>query len=326
MDRRVLEMARRKNDVFSEVIVGVFMLAVLALLVYFTIVISGVDFIKGRERVEVDVVFDSVGGLKNQDSVMYRGTKVGVVDDISITPENLVVKIDIDRSVVLRKGYRIAVCNLSMLGGNYLLLEEGQGPVMDISSAGPLTGETPSDWMQDVAKVAKNLNEITSREEIRSVITNIEAVSVSVRRLSDRVERGEGLIGKLFDENETLYDDLRLAVSNAVTVSRNVVELSKRLKDTTFIDDLEGGSRAFRKAGESLDVESVMKRAEGLLDNLNNVALRLNKGEGTLGRLLADEALYREIEGLVRDVRQVLDNYRDTTPVTTFGSLVTGGL
>ena len=39
---------RRNNDVFSEAIVGLFMVAVLALLVYFTIIISGVDVLKGR--------------------------------------------------------------------------------------------------------------------------------------------------------------------------------------------------------------------------------------------------------------------------------------
>src|SRR5574344_2156000 len=30
--------------------------------------------------------------------------------------------------------------------------------------------------------------------------------------------------------------------------------------------------------------------------------------------------------GLIKDVRQVVDNYRDTTPISTFGSLILGGL
>ena len=41
---------KKSNDVFSEVIVGVFMVAVLALLVYFTVVISGVDLMMGRSK------------------------------------------------------------------------------------------------------------------------------------------------------------------------------------------------------------------------------------------------------------------------------------
>ena len=88
---------RKKNDVFSEAIVGIFMIAVLALLVYFTIIISGVDVLKGRQKVIASIAFNGVGGLKEHDNVMYRGTKVGGVEDILVTPSNLVVKIEIDK-------------------------------------------------------------------------------------------------------------------------------------------------------------------------------------------------------------------------------------
>ena len=54
---------RRKSDVFSEAIVGLFMIAVLALLVYFTIIISGVDVLKGRQKVIANIAFNGVGGL-----------------------------------------------------------------------------------------------------------------------------------------------------------------------------------------------------------------------------------------------------------------------
>ena len=77
---------RKRSDAFSEAIVGLFMIVVLALLVYFTIVISGVDVLKGRQKVVARVAFTSVGGLKDHDNVMYRGTKVGGVDGIDITP------------------------------------------------------------------------------------------------------------------------------------------------------------------------------------------------------------------------------------------------
>ena len=63
-------MSRKKNDAFHEAIVGLFMLAVLALLVYFTVVISGVDVLTGRQKVKVNIVFTEVGGLKDHDSVM----------------------------------------------------------------------------------------------------------------------------------------------------------------------------------------------------------------------------------------------------------------
>ena len=63
-------MSSNRKDSFSEAIVGVFMLAVLALLVYFTIIVSGVDVFGNRKMVSVDVAFEDVGGLKEHDHVM----------------------------------------------------------------------------------------------------------------------------------------------------------------------------------------------------------------------------------------------------------------
>ena len=318
-------MAKRGSDLFSEAVVGIFMLAVLALLAYFTIVISGVDVMKGRETASFDVVFDSVGGLKEHDNVMYRGTKVGRVEEILVTPSNLVVHVETDRGVVMRENYRVAVCSLSMLGGNFLQLEEGTGERIALDGA-VLSGEMPSDWMQDLAKVAKNLSALTSREEISSVITNVEATVALVRSIVERVERGEGMVGQLLSSDTSVYEDLKATMSNAVVVSENVVDISDKVKSSKLLEDLEGGAKAFRTAGESLDLKATMKRADDLLDNLNDVALKLKNGEGTLGRLTSDSALYDEIQGLIKDVRQVLDNYRDTTPISTFGSLIMGGL
>ena len=56
------------------------------------------------------------------------------------------------------------------------------------------------------------------------------------------------------------------------------------------------------------------------------IARRLEEGEGTLGKLATDSTMYDEVQGAIKDVRQVLDNYRDTTPISTFGSLIMGGL
>ncbi|MBO7207402.1 MAG: MCE family protein, partial [Kiritimatiellae bacterium] len=95
-------MSSNRKDSFSEAIVGVFMLAVLALLVYFTIVISGVDVLGGRSKVEARVTFTDVGGLKEQDNVMYRGTKVGKIEKIVLGESDLTVVMEIDKDVILR--------------------------------------------------------------------------------------------------------------------------------------------------------------------------------------------------------------------------------
>ena len=358
-------MSAKRKDSFSEAVVGLFMLAVLALLVYFTIVISGVDVLQGRERVDIKVTFDAVGGLKDHDNVMYRGTKVGQVESVDVTPSNLVVVAEIDRSVVLRQSCRIAVCNLSMLGGNYLLLEEGEGEELSLDST-VFKGETPSDWMQDVSKIAKDLRNFTSGGELKGIVTNFEAVSEKALAIVDRVERGEGTVGKLLSSDDTLYRNLETSVTNIAAISTRLergegtlgkllssddavyADLRKTLENASAITDkirngeglvgrllkdddplyanLNDAIASFKKACDSMDAKATIESANRMLANLETVAERLKNGEGTAGKILADDTLYKEIEGLTKDARQVLDNFRDTTPISTFGSLIMGGL
>ena len=358
-------MSARKSDVFSEMIVGLFMLAVLALLVYFTVVISGVDVLTGREKAIVSIAFPEVGGLKDHDSVMYRGTKVGTIDSIDITPSNLVVYAEIDNNVILRTGYRIAVCNLSMLGGNYLLLEEGAGEELPLVGT-MFSGEKPTNWMDDVSRIAKNLNDFTSGGELKSIVTNFEATSVKIHVMADRIERGEGTLGKLFSSDDTVYNNVKETAENAKEISErlkngegtvgkllskddtvyrdlqatlaNANAISERLKngegaigkllspeDDTYAK-LQSAIDAFRKASESIDAKELVASAEKLMANLNEVSEKLKSGDGSLGKLINDPQLYDDVQGLTKDCRQVLDNFRDTTPISTFGSLIMGGL
>ena len=330
---------------FSEAVVGLFMIAVLSLLVYFTVVISGVDVLKGRQKVVASVAFSSVGGLKDHDNVMYRGTKVGGVEEIEVTPSNLVVRIEIDQSVVLREGYRISVCSLSMLGGQFLMLEEGEGEVVGLTD-GLLRGEPPTDWMQDVARIARNLKDLTENGSVHTVITNVEAVSASARAIAERLERGEGTLGKLLSSDDTAYRDMTNAVADAKLVLANAAEISERIKagegtvgkllssDSDLYADLKEAVASFRQACEKIklpenldkDVAEIAAGANKLLANLTEVAERLKNGEGTLGKLATETEMYDEVQGVIKDVRQVLDNYRDTTPISTFGSLIMGGL
>ena len=305
---------RKKNDVFSEAIVGIFMIAVLALLVYISVIISAVDVLKGRQKVIASIAFEGVGGLKEHDNVMYRGTKVGGVEDILVTPSNLVVKIEIDKSVVLRTSYRISVCSLSMLGGQFLMLEEGEGEIVDIASQ-TLVGETPTDWMRDMADIARNLRELTSSENVNTIITNVEAASSSAKEIARRLEQGEGMLGRLLSPDDPIYAEATNAVADAKRMLANAAEISERIKagegtvgkllspDAELYAELKDSVASFKKACEQIklpenldkDVGEIMTGANKLLAILTDLSEKLKNGEGTLGKLATDSMMYDEV-------------------------------
>lgn len=388
---------KKNSDVFSEVVVGVFMVAVLALLVYFTVVISGVDVLFGREKALARIAFTDVGGLKERDNVVYRGMKVGIVEKIELAPTNVMVTVLVDRDVVLREGCHASVSALSLLGGNYLLLEEGAGAVQPLATT-VFRGDPPIDWVRDLGKIAGSLNEVLNDGSFRSIVSNFEATAENVNKIVARVERGEGTAGRLLSRDDTVYQDLREAVAGAKravgdaektfdgarktfdhaaavaerldrgegTLGRllskddavyadlkqtlaNAAAISARIergegtlgrltaKDDALWGDLTNAVANVRaataklKSGEGLlgrafNDAALADDAAKLVANLRTVSERLEKGEGTLGRLMTERELYDEVNAAIKDVRQIIDNYRDTTPITTFGALATGAL
>lgn len=368
---------KRKSDFFSEAVVGLFMLAVFALLAYFTIVISGVDVFRSRKTVEITLSFPDAGGLKERDNVVYRGTKVGTIGEIDLGPDGVTVKANIDGDVVLRGGYRASIQSLSLLGGNYLLLEEGAGDPLPLSGT-RFAGEAPSDWMREIGSIAKNLNDLSSDGSLRSIITNFQGVAERANAIAARLERGEGTLGRLLSSDDTVYADIASTVSSAKTVASRLENgegtLGRLLStnDTVYADlsstlasasniaaRLERGEGALGRLLSTNDtvyadlastlssaktVAARLENGEGtlgkllapddtLFDSLRNsvanietVTARMASGEGTLGKLSKEDALYDDAAGLLKDARQVLDNYRDTTPISTFGSLILGGL
>ena len=390
-------MSRKNKDVFSEVVVGVFMVAVIALLGYFTIIISGVDIMFGRKRAQATIAFRDVGGLKERDNVIYRGMKVGSVERISLGESNILVQVSVDDDVVLRKTCRVSVAALSLLGGNYLLLEEGSGEPLPLATT-VFKGEPPVDWMRDLGTIARNLSDLTSDGSVRSIVTNFEATAANLNAIVARVERGEGTVGKLLSSDNTLYTDLSNTVASAKTAATDISTIAARVErgegtvgkllstnDSVHADisatlvsarealasvrtvatnidmivtrvergegtigkllstndavyaDLKTSLANIRKvtddlkdgqglAGRLVYDKKLGKDASELLENLNDVSSRLAKGSGTIGKLMTDQEMYNELNALIKDVRQIVDNYRDTTPVSTFGSLIMGGL
>ncbi|MFC1805031.1 hypothetical protein ACFLZ3_04330, partial [Candidatus Omnitrophota bacterium] len=55
---------------------------------------------------------------------------------------------------------------------------------------------------------------------------------------------------------------------------------------------------------DPLPMHEMVRFAKGIGENLNASLLKIREGEGTVGRLLNDESIYNELEGLVTDLRK----------------------
>ena len=369
-------MKKVNNELFAEVFVGVFMVAVLGLLVYFTVIISGTDVFSRSRRIPMTVKFTDVGGLKSRDSVVLRGMAVGIVKDLEIKDDYVVVYLTVRSGIVIHEGYEMTVRSTSLLGGNQLTIENGGGKALPDDTL--FVGQAPINWMRDLSQVVTRLREATDDGNLKSIVSNLKAATESLRVSLANIEKGKGTLGRLMSDDETMYRDLSTAVSSIRSVSEkldkgqnslarlvgddgavyndiksmfaNLKSLSERLEkgdgtlgklmasDDTVYRDLRDTMASLKSVATRLeqgegtlgmlmkDDNKVYNNLDATVANLKTVSDRLTKGQGTLGKLAADEEMYRDIHGLVKDVRQTVDNYRDTMPISAFSSLLVGGL
>lgn len=54
---------------------------------------------------------------------------------------------------------------------------------------------------------------------------------------------------------------------------------------------------------EPLPMQEVMQTAKNIVDNLDQAVIKINKQEGTIGKLIYDDTVYNELEAFVKDIR-----------------------
>ena len=370
-------MSAKSQSLLPDLLTGLFVLAVVALLAFFTIVISGVDLLRGRRDVLREARFQNVGTLRAQDPVTVRGMKVGAVQSLTLAGDHVLVTFTIDQDVPLQADAHAAVAATSVLGGSALTLDQGASP--DPLPAGAvLPGAAPNDVMGQLGDLLADLRRSFDPADLRTLIVNLRGASSNLADITGRVRSGQGLLGKLLSDDDPLLTDLHatLANLNAATAALNDPDTpigSLLTGDAPLLADLQATAANLRAVTQRLndgqgllgkllaeddrtyaDLQATLANLnaattalndpqaplgkllagrstlvtdlEATAANLRGITQKLNDGHGTLGRLVNDDTLATEAESAIKDVRQVIDNLRDTSPITSFTSLFFGGL
>ena len=289
-----------KKQMLVESAVGVFSFAVIAALFMLTVVLSQ-DSLFRKER-PMEILFDNAMGLRVGDAVSARGVVVGKVKQIGLKRDGVHVLALLKTPVHLREDYRIEVLPTSVLGGRYLNIHEGTYDAEPMDSPPKLLQGSPS---TDLISAATRTVEDVRKALNDGILEDFKVTMSQVRKIATRLGEGEGTLGKLMNDGR-LYDDAQSVAANLKDVSDRLNKgegtLGRLLaEDDQVYEDLAATIASFRKMSESIE-----------------------KGEGTIGKLVSDEALYLEFQSLLREGRAAVDDFRETTPVTTFTSIFFG--
>ena len=70
--------------------------------------------------------------------------------------------------------------------------------------------------------------------------------------------------------------------------------------------------------------DQVYQDLAATIASIRGISESLAEGKGSMGMLLSDEALYLELQSLLREGRAAVDDMRETSPITTFSSIFFG--
>lgn len=343
--------SNRRQDVTTELVVGSFIFGVLLFLGLFTIVISKHNFFSKKQQ--MTVYFRDVQGLRDGENVHFRGMIVGAVKSIDMADDDRVgVVFEVDEDVELRQGATFKVQPTSLLGGNKLVIIDGPegSPPLDKASAN-LEGKPPVDLMAEATemiasirdgltkggiignleKTAKNISDISAKlnagtgtiarlisddslyQEVLALSDKLSNASDDISAITARIREGKGTVGRLFSEKDDLYRKVDSVASNLVAVSANLKTVSDRLEsgESTLGKLLSKNDELYANV---LEVTRSLKGFSGNLSNTNS----------TIGLLVNEDKLYQEVRGLVQDLRATVDDFRETSPITTFSSIFFG--
>ena len=329
------------RELTMELMVGTFMFMILLALGYFTIVLGRASFFEKKYPFEVE--FDEVMGLRKDDNVVLHGMTVGKIKTLHLTNQRVRVEASLDDPVQLKKDYKIVIVSTSILGGRYVEIREGSKGAPYLPPSVMPQGDRPFDLMGEAAAM---IHELRGALDEGGILTNLEVAASSIREISDKIRRGEGSIGKLMTD-DSVYNDLQAMMKDARElasklkdvadkVNRGEGTLGKLLADDTVYKDIQSVTSNLKTLSDRLASgegtlgklmskdDTVYKDIAATAASLKNVTERIDRGEGLLGKITKDDSLYQDIKQAVSEVRAAVDDFRETSPVVTFSSLLFG--
>jgi ABC-type transporter Mla subunit MlaD len=261
------------------------------------------------------VKFDNARGLRTGEPVFVLGTQMGKVVDVKIQPPSekyrVLVEIEIEGDVGLKRDIRVEIVDSSFLGGKKVNIYPGVGQI-DLAEGVSVDGTAsrgPLELLGDMFSGERNKE-------------NLENILSGLRRFVDDLNKADGSLRRFMDKPK-IYDDAEALVAS---IRKSAEELEKKESLLgRLIYDSELGTKTGNIVADVEKVTAKLSSTEGTLGKLINdtvfankfdkivhdlqlVTDRLTKTESTLGRLINDPKLGERVDRIVDDVAKVTEN------------------
>jgi phospholipid/cholesterol/gamma-HCH transport system substrate-binding protein len=281
----------------------------------------GISYLKNsnlfKEGITLYSVYDKVEGIMGSQPVTINGLAVGRIEDIYFHPDQsgrVVVAMTINSDYPIPVSTLAQIKSSDLLGAKEISLKIGTGNVLVED------GDTLRSAIEESLGDAINKEVLPVKVKTEKLIASLDtAIQILTGFLKGGVENDfrssfSNVNKSLIHLNEITTELSTYMVENRESLGRstqNFERLSKSLADNR--DELERVFANVANISDSLgkaNVGQTMLALERTSKNLDIVTGRMANGEGTLGKLSAQDSLYNQIDKTVQSLDRLLLDLR----------------
>lgn len=305
----------------------------LALVVAFILmeVVGGLDFFKGGYRVHA--LFHTVQDLKVGNPVKLAGVRVGQVERIILTNDQVRVSMKLDKNTQIRTDSTATIKFAGLMGENFVSLDFGTPKGVKAEADAYLPTAEQADLgvimakLENVATGVENITKSFSGDNISNLLgpftdflkqnsPKLTALFGNMETISSQLANGKGSIGKMIND-DTLY----VTALNAVT---NLQDAGLEIKTTIAqarlaVDQLNSGQGSL---GKLMKDEKLYAETTEAMTTLKEILKKINNGTGSVGQLVNDDSLLKNAKMSLQKLDKAAEGLEDTGPLSVLGTII----
>jgi phospholipid/cholesterol/gamma-HCH transport system substrate-binding protein len=278
----------------NETKIGLMIFVSIVLLVVGIMALGNYRFL--RRGYTLTVMLNNVRGLRKGAPVTLLGMEIGKTQEISLRDNQVAVTVRIEHKFKFPVDSSAKLQTASMMGGKCIEFRPGTSEEY-LKGGDTIIGE----YEPEVAELATAAQAVS--QQLQLVLGQLSSVLEQIRpeEINESFTSIKEAGQQLQKTALTSGRQLESALKSFETLAENLNDLANSPKvDSSFT----------ALAQSSQDLKQITARLQRSSASLKVILGKVERGEGTLGKLAKDDSLYYNIQNLTEELRELIQDFR----------------
>lgn len=256
-----------------------------------------------RPSLEISATFDRADGISSGSQIYIKGVRVGSVIRVSLSSQSEVrISMRIDTEVPIPVDSEARLTSLGIVEGKSIVIDLGNSTEY-VQTGNEIRGVYSETMMEVLGQKGEEMGDDVSNTiaELNQFLRQLnETLDEDTRNTFDETLFGaRDAVGQISTILESKQDELRYAIDSG---SRMLAQL-----DTLATDSRPRVDSLMVSIEQSItDLEALRLEMESATGNLNEILVKINQGEGSLGKLINDPSMYENLDSLTIELNNLV--------------------